>query len=282
MPELPEVETVRKSLQVLVVGKTINKVEVRLPRIIRTPADARAFEFMMESLTITEVSRRGKFLLIHVPPYILVSHLRMEGRFGLYAKEDPIEKHTHVIFHFTDQTELRYKDVRQFGTMDLLTPGTLHQIEGLRTMGPEPLSEEFKPEVLWSLLQKKNRNLKAALLDQSFLAGLGNIYVDEALFEAGLHPETLCGLLTKEECKRLYDAIRRILSASVEVGGSSVKSYVNGYGQTGGFQFHLQVYAREGAPCVKCGTQILKTRVAGRGTHLCSQCQPKPGGKGEV
>lgn len=276
MPELPEVETVRRSLEALVTGKTISEVQVLLPRLIRTPSDAKQFEFLMKGLAIKGVERKGKFLLLAVPPYVLVSHLRMEGRYGVYSEHDPVEKHTHLIFYFTDGTQLRYRDVRQFGTFDLLTPETLHLVEGLRTMGPEPLSDAFQPELFWDILQKKSKSIKAALLDQSFLAGLGNIYVDEALFDAGIHPETSCKDIGWDECVRLCQSIRSILQDSVEAGGSSVKSYVNGFGQSGGYQYALRVYGRSGEPCIRCGTPISKTRVAGRGTHFCENCQLNP------
>src|SRR3569833_408651 len=143
MPELPEVETVRRGLESLIVGKTIDNVTVNLGRIIRTPDDVAQFKLLLEGLTIDEVARRGKYLLIGIGPYTLVSHLRMEGRYGLYGSEEPVEKHTHVIFHFTDGTELRYKDVRQFGTMDILPRGEFAALPGLALLGPEPLADSF-------------------------------------------------------------------------------------------------------------------------------------------
>ncbi|MDB5084871.1 MAG: Formamidopyrimidine-DNA glycosylase [Bacilli bacterium] len=276
MPELPEVETVRRSLEALIAWKTIEDVQVMLPRIVRTPSDVSEFAFLLQGCTISAVKRRGKFLLFSVDPYVLVSHLRMEGRYGLYSKEDPIEKHTHLIFRFTDKTELRYRDVRQFGTFDLLTPETLNRIDSLRTMGPEPLESAFTVETLWLALQKRKQNCKAALLDQSFVAGLGNIYVDEALFAAGIHPATKCSAISYDQCARLHQAIRAVLLQALQAGGSSIKSYVNGYGSAGDFQFQLRVYGRTGQPCTVCGTPISKIRVAGRGTHFCSNCQPAP------
>ncbi|WP_018132036.1 DNA-formamidopyrimidine glycosylase [Effusibacillus pohliae] len=275
MPELPEVETVRRSLQALVAGKTIRDVTVTLPRLIRTPDDAEQFCFQLRGQTVERVGRRGKFLLFEVGPFTMVSHLRMEGRYGLYPATDPVENHTHVIFHFMDGTELRYKDVRQFGTFDLLPKGDLSAIPGLRKIGPEPLEAGFTPKVLHDSLKNRSGKIKALLLDQNLVAGIGNIYADEVLFQAGIHPECAGHKLTREQCERLHRAIVDVLSASVELGGSSVKSYVNGYGKTGGFQYRLQVYGKEKSPCPKCGSLIEKIRVGGRGTHYCPVCQPK-------
>lgn len=274
MPELPEVETVRRSLQALVADKTILEVSVGLPRLIRTPDDVEQFKWMLRGQRIERVERRGKFLLFDVGPYTLVSHLRMEGRYGLYVQSDPVEKHTHVIFHFADGTELRYKDVRQFGTFDLLPKGDLSMIPGLRKIGPEPLEPDFTPNVLYERLYQRSGKIKALLLDQNLLAGIGNIYADEALFQAGLHPELTGHKVTKQQAERLHQAIVDVLRASVEAGGSSVKSYVNGHGKTGHFQFQLKVYGKTNEPCSHCGTPIEKIRVGGRGTHYCPTCQP--------
>ena len=275
MPELPEVETVRRGLATLVIGKEIASVTVNLARIIRTPDDIEVFKLELKGLTIDEVGRRGKYLLIGVGPFTLVSHLRMEGRYGLYRAEEPVEKHTHVIFHFTDGTELRYKDVRQFGTMDLVPRGDFSSLPGLETLGPEPLDESFTVEVFAAQVKKRRSGkMKALLLDQTFVAGLGNIYVDEVLFQSGVHPEAAAPTLTDEQVARLHASIVDVLRRSVELGGSSIKSYVNGYGQEGGMQHQLRVYGMENTPCPQCGTPIEKTRIAGRGTHFCPQCQP--------
>jgi formamidopyrimidine-DNA glycosylase len=277
MPELPEVETIRKSLQALVTGKTIDRVSVHLPRIIRTPKDVEQFRVELQGLGIREIGRRGKYLLIHLDNAMtLVSHLRMEGRYGVYRAEDAVEPHTHVIFHFTDGTELRYRDVRQFGTMDLVPTGDYRAVPGLHKIGLEPLAESVTAEAFRNALKQKDTNIKAALLDQSCIAGLGNIYVDESLFRAGIHPETRVKTLKKEQFQRLFESVRDVLQRAVDAGGTSIKSYVNGYGSVGQYQDHLQVYGKEGTPCPKCGREIMKLRVAGRGTHLCPVCQPKP------
>lgn len=275
MPELPEVETVRRGLEALVLGKTIERVTVTLGRIIRKPDDVEEFKLLLQGLQIEEVKRRGKYLLFGVGPYTLVSHLRMEGRYGLYSAEEPVEKHTHVIFHFIDGTELRYKDVRQFGTMDILPRDDVSGLPGLAELGPEPLDAEFTVEALQRQLQKRRSGkIKAVLLDQTFVAGLGNIYVDEVLFVSGIHPEESVTRLRPDQVERLQRAIVEVLTHSVNLGGSSIKSYVNGHGQEGQMQHQLRVYGHEQEPCPNCGTAILKTRLAGRGTHFCPTCQP--------
>lgn len=279
MPELPEVENVRRSLEEMVVGKTIIKVEVHLPRIVRTPNDPQRFAVELAGCRITGVRRRGKHLLIDVPPYVLVSHLRMEGQYRLCATTEPVLPHTHMVFYFDDGTELRYRDVRQFGTMDLVpatAPWPTAWPRGLTSLGPEPLDEAFTADKLYRLLHRRNAPVKAVLLDQTAIAGLGNIYVDEALFASGIHPARLASQVKRKEAETLFTAIQDVLTRAIEAGGSSVKTYVNGYGRHGGFQMELNVYAREGEACRICGMPIEKIRVAGRGTHFCPRCQKPP------
>ena len=273
MPELPEVETVRKTLQKLIIGKKIQDVTIHLPRIIKYPDDTEAFRRLLTGTTITEIGRRGKFLKIVCEPLVLVSHLRMEGKYRLADKEEPYEKHTHVIFHFTDGTELRYRDVRQFGTMHLFHYGEEDEQLPLRKLGPEPLTDQFQLPWFLDMLAKRKSNIKAVLLNQEYLAGLGNIYVDESLFRAGIHPTRIASSLSDEEKERLYHSIQQTLQEAIELGGSSVRSYLNGEGEMGMFQLKIQVYGRKHEPCLKCGRPIERLVVAGRGTHVCSHCQ---------
>ncbi|WP_019640340.1 DNA-formamidopyrimidine glycosylase [Paenibacillus fonticola] len=276
MPELPEVETVRRTLSGLIVGKTIESVTVSLPRIIQRPDDIKRFELELTGHTIVEVGRRGKFLRIVMDQLVLVSHLRMEGRYGLYDRNDALEKHTHVIFRFTDGTELRYKDVRQFGTMHLFVPGEEFKEKPLVKLGIEPLESTFTADALRELLFKRSTKIKVALLNQEYVVGLGNIYVDEALFRAKIHPERPANTLTNQEWIVLHEAIITTLSDAVEAGGSSIKSYVNGQGEMGMFQHSLQIYGRKDEPCTNCGHPIEKSVVGGRGTHYCPICQAGP------
>jgi len=273
LPELPEVETIRKTLKKLVVNKTIKDIKVFWPKIIKNPVEVEQFVDALIGETIVDVGRRGKFLIIYTGNFALVSHLRMEGKYGLYPKEDPFDKHTHVLFHFTDETELRYRDVRKFGTMHLYKKGDEFLTEPLIGLGPEPFSDEFTIEFLEKKLVKTNRKIKTALLDQKVFVGLGNIYVDEALFRAGIHPERLANTLNKNEITLLHREIVATLSEAVKKGGSTIRSYVNSQGEIGMFQLELYAYGRKGEECKRCGTPLEKITVGGRGTHYCPHCQ---------
>lgn len=276
MPELPEVETVRRSLESTVVGKTIAAVSVRLARIVRTPADLHTFERLLQGCTVYGVSRRGKYLLFDLGAYTLISHLRMEGQYRFAEQaDDPEPTHTHVVFAFADGSALRYRDVRQFGTMDLLAKDE-PLLRGVTELGPEPFDPALTPERLHKRVHARTAPIKAVLLDQSCLAGLGNIYVDEALFAAGLHPELPANRLTKAQAATLLREIRDVLERAIVAGGSSIKTYVDGYGRHGGFQIALSVYGRTGQSCMRCGVPVEKMRVAGRGTHVCPNCQKRP------
>ncbi|MFC4183555.1 DNA-formamidopyrimidine glycosylase [Saccharococcus thermophilus] len=273
MPELPEVEIIRRTLIPLTVGKTIEEVQVFWPKIVQYPADVTEFAETLKGQTIHDVERRGKFLKLMLDTHVLISHLRMEGRYVVWRKEDPIEPHTHVIFRFTDGTELRYRDVRKFGTMHLYRKGEEDARLPLSQLGPEPFSETFTANFLAKRLRKTNRTIKTVLLDQTVVVGLGNIYVDESLFRAGIHPERIASSLTDEEVARLHREMVTILQEAIEKGGSTVRSYVNTQGESGTFQLQLFVYGRKGEPCKRCGQPIQKTVVAGRGTHYCPSCQ---------
>ncbi len=273
LPELPEVETVRKTLEALVIGKQIENVSVYWPKMIKRPAEPEQFADALAGQTILSIGRRGKFLIFYTELYALISHLRMEGKYGLFPSSEPVDKHTHAIFRFTDGTELRYKDVRKFGTYHLFEKGREFDDPPLAGLGPEPLTEDFLLESLIAALGKTNRKIKPALLDQKVLVGLGNIYVDEALFRAGIHPERIASSLTRREIQDLHREIILTLSEAVEKGGSTIRSYVNSQGQIGLFQLELNVYSRQGEPCPKCGTMIVKMVTGGRGTHICPQCQ---------
>jgi formamidopyrimidine-DNA glycosylase len=273
MPELPEVETVRKTLELLVIGKKIKGVSVFWPKMIKHPEETDEFIQSLKGQEILEMGRRGKFLIFYMNEVSLVSHLRMEGKYGLYDEHAAVEKHTHVIFHFTDGTELRYRDVRKFGTMHLYKKGQELLQRPLIQLGAEPFDENFTVQYLQQKLKKTDRIVKAALLDQSVLVGLGNIYVDEALFRAGIHPDRKAKSLTRKEMNELHRCIIETLKEAVEMGGSTIRSYVNSQGQMGMFQQNLFVYSRKDEDCRICGTPIEKKVSAGRGTHYCPRCQ---------
>ncbi|WAA10178.1 DNA-formamidopyrimidine glycosylase [Fervidibacillus albus] len=276
MPELPEVETIRRTLQTVVIGKTIDQVHVFWPNIIKEPADSEEFSLMLKGQTCRNVLRKGKFLIFHFDDLALVSHLRMEGKYILFPKDEPMDSHTHVVFRFTDDTELHYRDVRKFGTMHIFPIGTEFDHLPLSKLGPEVFDPEFSNGYFSSVLKKTTRKIKPVLLDQTIVSGLGNIYVDEALFRASIHPERFAHSLTKLESNRLRKEMIRLLQEAVEKGGSTIRTYINSQGKIGTFQFELQVYGKEKTPCIRCGTEIQKTKVGGRGTHYCPTCQKLP------
>jgi formamidopyrimidine-DNA glycosylase len=275
MPELPEVETVRRTLLELVSKKEIEQVSVFWPKIIKHPEEIAQFQDALVGQTVKDVGRRGKFLILYTDDFALVSHLRMEGRYGVFNKEEPVDKHTHVIFHFTDGSELRYKDVRKFGTMHLYKRGQEFNTLPLSQLGPEPFSADFTIEAFTSKLSKTKRNIKAVLLDQKVVVGLGNIYVDEALFRSGIHPERAADDLSNDEIVRLHKEISDTLSEAVQKGGSTIRSYVNSQGQIGMFQLELFVYGRKGEQCRVCGSTLERIVSGGRGTVFCPKCQEK-------
>lgn len=273
MPELPEVETIRRTLEYLVLEKEIKDVIVHWPKIIQHPDDIEYFKQLLTGETIRSLRRRGKFLLFYLDHYVLVSHLRMEGKYRVVPESEPIDKHTHVIFQFTDGTELRYNDVRKFGTMHVFPIGEELKVQPLIKLGPDPFDENYTLDYVKEKLKRTTRNIKATLLDQSIIAGLGNIYVDEVLFLSQIHPEKCANELTDEEIKTIWENVRLVIEKAVEKGGTTIRSYVNGEGEMGMFQQGLYVYAQDKKPCKHCGTEIVKLRVAGRGTHICPKCQ---------
>lgn len=273
MPELPEVETVRRTLKELTHKKVIKEVVVSWAKMIKRPENVEEFSDALVGQRIEDIKRRGKFLLIETTDFTIVSHLRMEGRYGLFSKDDPVDKHTHVIFYFEDGSELRYKDVRKFGTMHLFKKGEEHLTLPLSQLGPEPFDSSFTIGNFKERLSKTTRSIKTALLDQKIVVGLGNIYVDEALFRSGIHPERIANTINDTEADTLYREIIATLSEAVEKGGSTIRSYVNTQGQIGMFQLELFVYGRKGEACKNCDTELERIIVGGRGTVFCPRCQ---------
>ncbi len=277
MPELPEVETVRRTLYPRVVGRRIERVEILTERQIFHP-DPGTFRAELEGAVFDDIERRGKYLLFSLGPLLLVAHLRMSGHLFVCGPEAPRQKHLHVVFHLDDGQEVRYVDQRKFGGFHLLGPDRQGMPRGLANLGPEPLSPSFTPDVLAAALAGRQTSVKAALLNQALVAGLGNIYVDEALFCARIHPARPAGTLTEEEVARLHGCIRRVLARAVEKRGTTFSLYRDGEGNEGDMYDELQVFDRAGEPCPACGTTIQKVAVAQRGTHFCPRCQPAPEG----
>lgn len=273
MPELPEVETIKNTLKRFVINKTIADVSVLWPNIIKRPDDAEQFKHILTGQTIHDIKRKGKFLLFQLDESVLISHLRMEGKYSVHPSEEPMKKHTHVVFGFTDGEELRYNDVRKFGTMHVFNKGDEFNHKPLNQLGPDPFDEEFTVDYFYKKLKKTERVIKAALLDQSIVTGLGNIYVDETLFRANVHPLKKASRLTKKEVKVIQEQAILTLRDAVAQGGTTIRSYVNGQGEMGMFQQELFVYGQENKPCKQCGRPIVKMKIGGRGTHVCISCQ---------
>lgn len=273
MPELPEVESVKIGLNQLVSGKTIEEVQVFWPSIVESP-EVEKFCCQLVGETIEFISRRGKFLIFHLTHLELISHLRMEGKYEFYTSApENRSKHAHVRFLFTDGTLLEYQDVRKFGRMALVEKNQAVHYRGIVKLGPEPIPDKFLLSSFRKSLKKHHKAIKPLLLDQTLVTGLGNIYVDEALYQAKIHPEQSADSLTDTEVEKLHDAIIGVLARAVEAGGTTVRTYKNALGEAGKFQVQLKVYGQTGQPCDRCGTPIQKIKVSQRGTHFCPNCQ---------
>lgn len=278
MPELPEVESVRQGLISLVKGKVIQDIVIDWDKIIVTEQPLIDWINQLKGQQIKTVDRRAKFLIFRFDHTSMVSHLRMEGKYHYYpATEVPAvkDKHTHVRFIFTDDSQLHYHDVRKFGRMELVADEAISEYFFSRKIGPEPIAEQFQLPTFKKQLKQFKKPIKPLLLDQRVVAGLGNIYADEVLFEAKIHPARPANSLTAKEAERLYNAIIKIMAAAIKAGGSSVRTYLNSLGEAGTYQEQLQVYGRPEEPCPNCGQLISKIQFAGRGTHFCSHCQPE-------
>lgn len=275
MPELPEVETIRQTLKRFVLGKKIEDVQIDWPNIIKHPRDPALFRKQVSGQTVRDIGRKGKYLLFELDDDILVSHLRMEGKYTVVPSDEEVKKHTHIVFKFTNGEELRYNDVRKFGTMHLWPKGEEFVSEPLKKLGPDPFDDDFTLEYFWQKLKKTDRYIKPVLLDQTIVTGLGNIYVDETLHKAGIHPLKRAGKITKKQAALIREKAIDTLEEAVAMGGTTIRSYVNSQGDMGMFQQQLFVYGQENEPCKTCGTQIEKSKVGGRGTHICPKCQKK-------
>lgn len=286
MPELPEVETVRRGLSELIIGRVIkaeqHDTEKGFPN---ATADVAAF---LISATVIDVRRRAKVLMIDLSTdYSLLIHLKMTGqlvyvgttRFGAGHPNDSLvgelpDKSTRVTLTFADDSKLFFNDQRKFGWMRLMPTVEIPNIDFMRKVGPEPLSQEFTAnDFMQRLARRPKTNIKAALLDQSVIAGIGNIYADESLWGAQVHPKRLVSSLTEQQMTTLYHEMREVMNLAVEKGGSSNHTYVNAEGKKGSYMNFARVFRREGLPCPRCGTVIEKIRVAGRGTHFCPHDQ---------
>ncbi|WP_270238047.1 DNA-formamidopyrimidine glycosylase [Lactobacillus delbrueckii] len=273
MPEMPEVETVRRTLRPLVVGKTIDHVDIWYDKVIT--GDPETFKRELKGKTFTAVDRYAKFLLFRLGDLTVVSHLRMEGKYHLTTWDAPVDKHEHLQFAFTDGSSLRYADVRKFGRLQLVETGTEFQVTGLKNLGVEANSPEFSLDYFEKGLKKRSMNIKSLLMSQTLVAGLGNIYVDEVLWQSRINPLTPANELTKGQVKQLHSAINETIEEATKYGGTTVHSFLNAEGESGHYQEKLKVYGKEGQPCPRCGEDFVKIKISGRGTTYCLHCQKR-------
>ncbi|WP_425640515.1 bifunctional DNA-formamidopyrimidine glycosylase/DNA-(apurinic or apyrimidinic site) lyase [Acetilactobacillus jinshanensis] len=273
MPELPEVETVKRGLNELVKGSTIEHADVRYPKMIQN-VSANDFKDRLKNKKIKRVDRRGKYLLFRLTgDMTLVSHLRMEGKYMVHKSGEPLDKHDYVIFHLNGDRELRYNDTRKFGRMWLIKNGQEKTVSGLGALGPEPTAKDLTFAYMKKIMNKSRGQIKPFLLNQSHIAGLGNIYTDEVLWMSKIHPKQKTNLISDAKIKLLRKNIINEIQAAIKGHGTTVFTYKNAFGKSGSFQHHLHVYHRTGKPCGRCGTPIKKIKVAQRGTHFCPKCQ---------
>ncbi|MDZ4724146.1 MAG: DNA-formamidopyrimidine glycosylase [candidate division Zixibacteria bacterium] len=279
MPELPEVETVVRGLRETVVGETIQIVRVNAPAasiVVGQSLHPKTFVESLEGRAIQSVARRGKNILISLSGGLtLWVHLKMTGHFTLRSLIEPLEKHDLVVFDFTSSpksgTHLRFNDYRRFGRLRLFSSSEILEQPGLKELGPEPL--EFGAQDFVTLCRSRSRMLKAALLDQSFIAGVGNIYADEALYASRLHPQRLTNSISTKKLTELHSHIQRLLRRAIAKMGSSVDSYSGVNGQVGQYQKYLKAYNNEGKPCGRCRTKIIREKIGARSAHFCPRCQ---------
>jgi formamidopyrimidine-DNA glycosylase len=304
VPELPEVETVRRGLNQFTLQQEILRGDVLLDRTIASPTSAIEFLTGLKGSKIIQWHRRGKYLLaalgkgaagqanngaseqnnLHPSSFILHPsppggwlgvHLRMTGQLLWLDCNTPLQKHARVRLFFPGNLELRYVDQRTFGRMWWVPPGQAPEsvVTGLQKMGPEPFSDEFSVEYLVEKLRDRRRPIKTALLDQELVAGVGNIYADESLFLSRINPETLCSQLSREQIDRLRLALIQVLNSSIAVGGTTFSTFLNVHGVNGNYRGEALVYARAGEACQVCATPIQRLKLAGRSAHFCPQCQ---------
>ena len=286
MPELPEVETVRLQLLNKILNKKINKVEVFHAK---TVGDNPKFSKIISGKSFSDIDRIGKLLIFHFKDehdLFLLTHLKMTGQFFYVNKKEIMgtghasskddgknlpNKHTRVAFYFEDSTALFFNDMRIFGYMKIANDSEMNLAK--QKFGQEPISDDFNYQELTEKIKRRNTSIKATLLDQSLVAGLGNIYVDEALFISGIHPTRKASDLSPVEIKTVIKAGGKVMKKSITYGGTTFQHFLDTGGKTGNYTDFLQVFGKQNTPCPKCKTLIQKTRVAGRGTHFCPNCQ---------
>lgn len=280
MPELPEVETIARALAPGLTGRVVTGVDVPDAKVLAGPATRAAFADAAVGRVIETVGRRAKLLRItlgprtHVPddgPAVLALHLKMTGRFHIAPSADPPPAHARLLLHMNDGNALVFSDMRRFGTARLLPPDALATWNFYASLGPEPW--DMTPDAFEAALSRKTTRIKAAILDQTVIAGIGNIYADESLFAARIRPDRSASSLTPARRRKLLAAIQAVIARAIAAGGSTIRDYRTPDGVEGGFQHQFTVYGKAGQPCPACGKALTAIKVAGRTSTFCEQCQ---------
>ena len=272
MPELPEVEVVRQGLAPLLGNRLVTGFSSSNKK-LRQPVPRSAFNLLVKGIRVRAVGRRAKYLLIHMENRaVVVFHLGMTGRLGLFPRAAPRLKHDHIRLQLDNDMELRFNDSRRFGSVQVISPGT--EVGDLfARIGPEPFAEDFSAKYLFAKAKNRHQPVKNFLMDSRVVAGIGNIYASEILFRAGIRPAKPAGKLIRRQWKNIITCCRDVLQEAINAGGTTIADYVNASGKAGYFQLKLMVYGRDNEDCRKCGTSITRVVQAGRATYFCKKCQ---------
>ncbi len=273
MPELPEVETVRRGLKKYFKNQWIEDLKIIYPKLIKS--NLNEFKIKVKGTKVLKIDRRGKFLLIRLNNKLtIVSHMRMEGRYSVEREGVLPHKHTEIVFYLKNKKQVFYDDTRKFGIMKLVHTGKeAEEVKAIRLMGPEPTKSDLKVDYLYRRLNSSRKKIKPWLLDQNNIAGIGNIYADEILWLSRISPLRIANTIDQNEAESLRNNTIKELAYAIKEGGSTVHSFVDAYGHTGNMQNKLHVYARAGSPCERDGNLLIKIKVAQRGTTYCPKCQ---------
>jgi formamidopyrimidine-DNA glycosylase len=273
MPELPEVEVIRRGLAPLVAGRTICQV-IRSDKPLRLSLSRHSLVYALLGKKIKSTKRRAKYLLLIMDDgSLLCIHLGMSGRLGLFLESTPEAKHDHLRLLLDDSMEIRFNDPRRFGSVQIFTSRAEAEKKLFRLLGPEPFSKKFTPAYLYMRAQSHRLPVKNFLMDNRQVVGIGNIYASEILFAAGIAPLTPANMIDKKDWQRVIENVRTILAKAIKAGGTTISDFVGHSGEEGFFQLSLKVYGRSGSPCLVCGTPIMKIVLSGRSTFFCPRCQ---------
>jgi len=275
MPELPEVETICRGIRPHLVGRQIEHI-THSGKQLRNPVPLEKMLQILGKKTINDIRRRAKYILVEMEDSsLLIMHLGMTGNLGIFSNDGEIAKHCHLRFTLSDGMELRYTDPRRFGSAQVFTPDEAKEIDTtvFRMTGPEPFSKEFSAEYLLQKARNRTIPVKNFIMTNQVVVGIGNIYANESLFMAGIHPLCSASTITSKGWKKLIKCIRQVLDHAIDCGGSTISDYANAFQESGYFQINFQVYGRDGKACNRCGSNIIKQQIGGRASYSCPGCQ---------